>query len=339
MKAIKFIVPYYGTFPANFKEWVYTAGKLENQNIYFLFFSDLDFPCEIPRNFEVVRMSFNELKELFQRNFDFAISLDSPYKFCDFRPSFGEVFAEYLKDADFWGHCDVDMVWGDVKSFITEETLSMYDKVQYMGHFVLYRNDKQVNSLYKKSGALYPYKTVFSSKEFYSFDEHPGIMSIIIKNPIKTYISTNQADFSPAYKRLVVSRKENYDYQIFCWIDGHIYRYYVDLEGHLGRDEFMYAHFQKKKIYETRMPSVIDGLNFIISTKGFKIIDREIDVEFVKEESDFISKASDELDIKKYRKGKIADFIKCSIKKKIIWIKIKLYTRKVNDYFKSMIMP
>lgn len=339
MKKIKFIVPYYGTFPANFKEWVYTAGKLENQNIRFLFFSDLDFPCEIPTNFEVVRMPFIELKELFQRNFNFTISLDSPYKFCDFRPSFGEVFAEYLKDADFWGHCDVDMVWGDVKSFITDEILSTYDKIQYMGHFVLYRNDKEVNSLYKKSGALYPYKTVFSSGEFYSFDEHPGIMSIIIKNPIKTYISTNQADFSPAYRRLYVSRKDNYDYQVFCWIDGHIYRYYVDPKGCLGRDEFMYAHFQKKKINEHRMPDVIDGSSFLISTKGFKIIDSEINADFVKKEADFISQASDKLDVKNYRIRKISDFAKCSIRKKIIWIKIKLYTRRVNDYFNPMMMP
>ena len=30
---------------------------------------------------------------------------------------------------DFWGHCDMDLIWGDIRNFITEDVLSKYDKI------------------------------------------------------------------------------------------------------------------------------------------------------------------------------------------------------------------
>lgn len=335
MKNIKFIVPYYGTFPEYFKEWLYTASKLENQNVHFLLITDLEMPCAVPNNFEVQKMSFDEIRELFQKNFDFPIALNSPYKFCDFRPAFGEIFSKYLEDVDFWGHCDIDMIWGDIRRFITDEVLESNEKIQYMGHFVLYKNVSKVNSLYKESGALSSYREVFSREDFYSFDEHPGIMSIIIKHPIKVYIATNQADFSPAYRRLFVSRVKNYPYQIFCWCQGHVYRYYLDKNENVMRDEFMYAHFQKRK-----MKSLIDNQNdsFLITNTGFKFVNiNEIDADYIKNRSDYVSAADDSKALSAYKKMKICDFLTCSMKKKIIWIKIKMYTRKVNKYFKKVI--
>lgn len=337
MKKIKFVVPYFGKFPSNIIEWIYTASQLEDQNIHFLVFTDLEFPCSLPSNFDVINMSFADIRKLFQTNFDFQISLNNPYKLCDFRPSYGEIFSMYLDDADYWGHCDVDMVWGNIKEFISDEILDTYDKIQYMGHFVLYKNEDRINKLYKMDGAHYSYRKVFSSDKFFSFDEHPGIMSIILKNPIKIFIATNQADFSPAYKRLFVSRRINYNYQIFCWIAGHIYRYYIDSNGKLGRDEFMYAHFQKKTI-RGMSDAKLENVDFLISTKGFRKIKPEnIDVDFVKRESDYVSAKDDSVSIKAYRRRKLYDFFECSLSDKIIWIKIKMYTRKVNKYFRMMI--
>lgn len=153
MHKIIFIVPYYGKLPLSFREWVYTASFLSEQGIDFLFVSDLEISFELPKNFRLFKASFEDIKVRFQKNFSFEICLQTPYKFCDFRPAYGEIFADLLKGYDFWGHCDVDMLWGDVKSFITDSILEKYDKIQYMGHFVLYRNCDLMNSLYKLDGA------------------------------------------------------------------------------------------------------------------------------------------------------------------------------------------
>ena len=46
-------------------------------------------------------MTFNELRKLIQSKFDFEISLEKPYKLCDFRPAYGFLFEEYLKEFRF----------------------------------------------------------------------------------------------------------------------------------------------------------------------------------------------------------------------------------------------
>lgn len=47
--------------------------------------------------------SFSELQELFQSKFDFPILLNTPYKLCDYKPAYGDIFSKYLGGYDFWG--------------------------------------------------------------------------------------------------------------------------------------------------------------------------------------------------------------------------------------------
>ena len=53
---IVFIVPYYGKFPEYFREWVYTAGFLEKQDIDFLLITDIDIPFTLPGNIHIMKM-------------------------------------------------------------------------------------------------------------------------------------------------------------------------------------------------------------------------------------------------------------------------------------------
>ena len=231
MNKIIFVVPYYGKWPSYFREWIYTAGYLAEQNIDFMLVTDLEIDFTLPSNVLLKRMSFTELKQKIQKKFEFLISLETPYKLCDFRPAYGIIFEEEIKDYQFWGHCDIDVLWGNVRKFITRDILNDYDKIQYLGHFVLYRNCREMNKLFELSGAIYDYKRIFSSPAFYSFDEHPGMMQIVVKHGVKNYIKTNQADISPIYSRMFISRVKNYKYQILYWHDGSVYRKYIDEDG------------------------------------------------------------------------------------------------------------
>lgn len=79
-----------------FPLWLKTAGW--NADIDFYLFTDADMrEYEIPQNVRIVSFSWEELVGLFQKKFSFRIALGNPYKLCDFKPSYGEVFEEYLR--------------------------------------------------------------------------------------------------------------------------------------------------------------------------------------------------------------------------------------------------
>lgn len=334
MNRILFIVPYYGKWPVFFREWAYTAGYLEKQNIDFLLVTDLDVEFELASNIHIKKMSFEELKNKIQTCFDFEIVLESPYKLCDYRPAYGIIFKDEIEGYSFWGHCDVDMFWGNVRKFITDDILEKHDKIQYMGHFVLYRNNKQMNNLFQLDGAIYDYKHIYSSAPNYSFDEHPGIMQIVMKNNISNYIETNQADISPRYTRMIISRVKNYKHQILYWHEGSVYRKYVDDDGNVGTDEFMYAHFQQK--YPTGLAQwdqIYAPRAFMYGTDKFAYIESEnINAEFILNMSDYCHIRKDKAENINYKLKKMKRFFCCTLEEKLIWIKQRKATKMLKKH-------
>ena len=68
------------------------------------------------------------------------VVLHKPYKLCDYRICYGAVFQDFIKNYDFWGFCDIDLLWGNIRTFITEGILNKYDKIGFQGHSTLVRN-------------------------------------------------------------------------------------------------------------------------------------------------------------------------------------------------------
>ncbi len=77
-------------------------------------------------------------------------------KVWDFRPALGILYSEQLKDYDFWGHTDLDCVYGDIDKWVTDEFLENLDvhsnhNTYVCGCWTLYRNTKEVNELFKQT--------------------------------------------------------------------------------------------------------------------------------------------------------------------------------------------
>lgn len=90
-----------------------------------------------------------------------------------FKPAYGFVFSDLLKKYDFWGHGDIDVVYGNIRNFMTKEILENHDVISsrhdyITGSFCLFRNHKKINTLFMESK---DYKLVFSSPKHYCFDE------------------------------------------------------------------------------------------------------------------------------------------------------------------------
>lgn len=245
MKKIAYIIPYFGKLPVNFPLWLISCEK--NPTIDWLLFTDDHTDYSYPANVKVFYMSFNEMKAKIQRKYEFQITLDKPWKLCDFRVAYGEIFCEELVDYDFWGHCDIDLLWGDIRAFLKEDILDRFEKIGDQGHSTIYKNSDAVNSRYRIVVEGFPsYKEVFSSSKAFGFDEslicnmYKALEVPYYHETIYAHLNKYESSFYLGHmtKDDVYKNKR----QIFIWKDGKLTRYY--LKGNVMREErFMYIHF------------------------------------------------------------------------------------------------
>ena len=76
-------------------------------------------------------------------------------KVWDYRCALGILYREELEGFDYWGHCDLDVVFGDVAHFLPDSELSRVDVYsshnEYVcGCFSLYKNVTAVNYLFMR---------------------------------------------------------------------------------------------------------------------------------------------------------------------------------------------
>lgn len=145
-----------------------------NPTVDFIFFTDNESIDYDGDNIKLIPFSFDSFNTLASQKLGLAVHVLEPYKLCDFKPLYGVLFANYLKEYAFWGYCDIDVVFGNIRKFITNERLEKYDIISarkefLCGHFSLFRNTKKINELFRKSADLE--KIVTEPSHCYSFDE------------------------------------------------------------------------------------------------------------------------------------------------------------------------
>lgn len=265
------ITCYFGKLPEYFPLFLHSVSL--NPTIDFLLVTDCEVECP-PHNMRVFRCNFDEVKERIASVVEFPIVLDRPYKLCDFRPVWPLAFRDFVEGYDFWGHCDMDMVFGDIRSFLPDEVLATHDRIYQYGHLCYYRNTDEVTQRYRLDGGE-NYQAVFTSPDSFAFDEFAGMGNIYEKHGFPSYCSRDNADITYCRVRFTrtdfhVSPEElptnNYRHQIFYWEDGKVFRAYLNGEQ-IHQEEFNYIHFSKRK-----MPlNGVDGCSqsFFVTSSGF----------------------------------------------------------------------
>ena len=320
VKKMGIVICYFGKLPDYYKIWEYSCGK--NQDIDFLLFTDQKIVSKY-HNVKIINLNLEDMSKIISQKLKLKINIDKPYKLCDFRPAYGQIFAEYLTKYDFWGHCDLDQVFGNIRKFITEDILEKYDRIQDRGHLNLYRNVDKINTLYKKRGAIYNYKEVFTNNFNYAFDEFTGINRICERNKVKCYNKIKIADIDRRFSNYKLVGNINYELQIFYWEEGNLKRAYV-LDNDIIEDEFCYLHFQKKN------PNINIDLDTI--PKAFYINKRGIEEkEYLKtptfekiEQLSMHTKKEENEEKRQYVLKRIKEFLIYTNKQKCIFIKQKL---------------
>lgn len=231
MKRILYIVPYFGKWPEWIELYFYSISK--NPTIDFLFFTDCDISFEVSDNVRFEKISFEEYISLFKNALGNDIIVNSPYRICDLRPFFGFVHERYLHGYDFFGWTDVDIVYGNIRSFYTDELLDKFEifsahKNMLAGHSALLKNTRK----YRRMGfKMYKWKENLQQPEYRFMDERQLYYTLIdtFLDKIFDKLKIQKNNILSNYLRKFKCRKyyhvEQYTtpFTVFEWLDGTTY--------------------------------------------------------------------------------------------------------------------
>jgi hypothetical protein len=301
---ILIIIPYFGKCPEWMDYLLQTCAY--NSSIHWLFYSDLNEPADCPENIRFERKTMDDFNILASQKLDLSISISHPYKICDLRPAFGHIFSDYLEVYDIWGYADLDLIFGNISTFLSEDLLVNHDVISvregYLtGHFALYKNTKIINGLYTKSSM---YRQIFQdAHHHYAFDERSNIFGKRlhdryriftdwwISQQIKSLIMKIRFRINPAIKKIgfpdmssiTQSLSDSGEIKLYqhdlvrsdLWYDKHkISQWEIAWEGGTVRDvktgeEFLHFHFIKSKGKKRfHIASCMPGTEFRISPSG-----------------------------------------------------------------------
>lgn len=159
---IALIQVWFGKLPSYFE---YHHSTCLNQRIDFYFFTDQ----EVDKKFEAENVKFFKItpRDIQQRLFDRTkrpLVIPSAYKLNDIKPTYPDLFHDYVKDYEFVGWYDIDTLLGDVVSWV-EPYLAEFDVISFgengpiynriSGPLAITRNTEKMRTVYLNDPTFY----------------------------------------------------------------------------------------------------------------------------------------------------------------------------------------
>lgn len=291
MKKILLIIPYFGQWP----EWFpfYLESCRWNPSIDWLFFTDCPLPNCTPPNIRFVNFTYPQYQQLISERLNISFTVEYPYKLCDVKPAYGLIHHEYLAGYDYFGFGDLDVIYGDIRGFYTDDILrhntisTLQDRVS--GHLFLLKNENRW---------IHAFQQIPSWQQLMTHPQIQGVDEYWLTRVLKGYRLLPSAllklwGLIDPYKRNHLF-KERFASPLveWPWMDGTYnypdewYWYQGKLTNEFG-GEFLYLHFMNwksskylpkrfgdKAAWET-LPHLIDpaltdpSQGWCISSKGF----------------------------------------------------------------------
>lgn len=171
-KEIAILIPYYGKLPSYFKLFLASCKHLSS--VQFFIVSDIQYNKDLPNNVSFLSYSINDLEQLIYNQIGLHPNLSNSYKLCDLKPLYGAIFSKTLTSYSYWGCCDIDQVFSaEYEKILKGIIIENYDVINTLdtythGPFMLFKNIKKVNELYKQSK---DFEEVVQSPKHFAFDE------------------------------------------------------------------------------------------------------------------------------------------------------------------------
>jgi len=239
------ILPYFGKWPIWLDAFMISVEK--NPTIQWLIPTDCDIPTQYPNNIKFVSTTLKELNNFIDSKLGFGITL-SPKKLCDLKPAYGHLFEVDIKEFDFWGFTDLDIIYGNIRKFITAEMLDNYDMISsrknaLSGHFTLVKNNSKMNFLYKSTPN---YKELYQKMEMVCFDEaHFYAYCKEIKDSFRLYNSEfllNHERGKDSYQEYVLNKCFWRNGEVFCQNKEIMYLHFMNWKNLMTFSEVNYTN-------------------------------------------------------------------------------------------------
>ena len=161
-----------GKLPWYFDYFIHSCRYNPTVN-FIIITDDMEDKKLLPPNILILHKTLDEINNIASTKLGFQVKIKSGYKLCDFKPAYGLLFEDLLAPYDFWGHADIDIIFGNIRNFITDSTLDNYDLIAVRhdfltGYFLLFRNNEKLKWLFSHSR---DYERVFRDEIHYCFDE------------------------------------------------------------------------------------------------------------------------------------------------------------------------
>jgi len=265
---------YFGQWPNYFQFWLKSCSY--NTGIHFILVSDI--PTEgydVPENVQIFKKSFAEVQTLVAQKFpEITISLDRPYKLCDFKTAYGYIFADLFEGYDYWGFCDIDTIWGNIEKFIPENSDSHLVKIFPCGHLCFIRNIAPWNRVFElvnqvagtlcrnnmNGRTVATWQECFSSPESHYYDEEGGLeplfqkistqeVSVNYQLSIINFVEVSFDNLLPPWRFdhfYSINFPEKSNHLVYSFKEGCLMRHYLQ-NGQPQAEEISYLHISKRR--------------------------------------------------------------------------------------------
>ncbi|WP_068816599.1 DUF6625 family protein [Phormidesmis priestleyi] len=269
MNKIALVNCYMGTLPNYFQ--LFLDSAVRNPDIDFYIFNDETEKINVSHNVKIIPLSLGEFNKLASSKLELSIGVthNHGYKLCDLKPAYGVIFEDYLRGYDFWGYCDIDIIWGKVTNFVTPEVLSSHDvitveKTHLAGHFTLFRNSgitidlfrqtedykkvfADINRAYwfdescKRFGRYYPIQELIDSAQTVSM--YDIVMELSQKKQLRLFMKYVIREYPDPF-RFVYRNGILEDSNVYLGLDENGHGYFKELDT---KEQFMYFHLYHVK--------------------------------------------------------------------------------------------
>lgn len=281
MLKIVIIIPYFGKLPF----WMpfFLESCKSNSSINWAIITDHKYDLPVPINVNFIYQSYSTYCDLVSDKLKINFRPSNTYKLCDIKPALGYIHNDLIKDYDFWGFGDLDLIYGDLRSYFTEYRLSKKSLFSTMatrvsGHLCLIRNNTQLNCAFMR---VRNWKLIFEDHKHHAFDEKafsklfirhknlPEALRSVIKffRPWLRLAEFVEAYSTPNARIKWLDQTYNFPKKWF-WKNGLISN---DIDKHYNFPYFHFMVWKKKWVLKQNEFSFQNISQFTIDENGFHI--------------------------------------------------------------------
>ena len=251
-QSIVLICPYFGEWPGWFPYFIRSCEY--NPSIEWRFFTDCEPPDFFPENVKFNQISFSDYSAWISQRLKINFNPPQAYKLCDIKPTYGYLHEDTVAEFDSWGFCDIDLVFGNLRHFLSDDVLN-HDVItthqkRIAGHFSIFRNTETYRTAFMKCSK---WRSILEHPEILRFDERIFSNLFVKFKKSPNFVRKIWERTMPLARRIYFKEQYTTPSQKIGWEDGSIdlptewYWNRGRLTNNRSRREFIYFHFLRWK--------------------------------------------------------------------------------------------